>query len=104
MKAAAVLALVLSFVTPPVVWTAAPEASPKAGSVSLAAPTTAACALVRSAAKAEKTFSTDWAATLDRQPQDPRPAAGSARGNPATSPSHFDLDNPPLAPRPPPLG
>jgi hypothetical protein len=103
MKAAAVLALVLSFVTPPVVWTAAPEASPKAGSVSLAAPTTAACALVRSAAKAEKTFSTDWAAMLDRRPPHPVQASAVARLDGATSLSHLDLDNPPLAPRPPPF-
>ena len=103
MRFAAVLALVLSFVTPPIVWSSAPEASPKAGAVSLAAPSGAACALVRSAAKAEKTFSSDWAATLDRELQHPAQASAAARVNAARSLSHLDLDNPPLAPRPPPL-
>ena len=103
MRFAAALALMLSFVTPPVVWSGAPEASPKAGAVSLAAPSGAACALVRNAAKAEKTFSSDWAATLDRQPQHPTQASATARVDAAISLSHLDLDNPPLAPRPPPL-
>jgi hypothetical protein len=103
-RAGLILALVLSVVPPPVVWSGTAETSPPAGAVSLAAPSGAACALLRGAAKAEKTFTTDWAASPDRLPQHPASVTPVARVDAAASLSHLDLDNPPLAPRPPPLG
>jgi hypothetical protein len=103
MRPMVVLALIAGVIAPPVPWTAAPEAAPKAAASALAAPASPACALVRNAAKAEKTFSTDWAAAVDCQPRHPASAVATARIDAATSPSHLDLDSPPLAPRPPPL-
>jgi hypothetical protein len=106
MRAAVVLALILGVVAPPVPWIASAEATaqerPKAGIAALASPVSAACALVRSSAKAEKTFGGDWFATIDRQPRHPASEHAIVRVAPTTQPSHLDLDNPPLAPRPPP--
>jgi len=107
MRAAVVLALVLGVVAPPVPWTA-PEApafggSRDAASGAVAPPVSAACSLVRSSAKAEKTFGGDWLATLDRRPHHPASEHAIVRVAPTTQASHLDLDNPPLAPRPPPL-
>ena len=107
MRATVVLALILGVVAPPVPWIASPEAtsqeSPKAGATALASPVSSACALIRSSAKAEKTFGGDWLAALDRQPHHPASEHAIVRIAPTTHPSHLDLDNPPLAPRPPPL-
>ena len=104
MRAALVLALVIGVIAPPVPWTASPESTPRTGMTALASPVSAACALVRSSAKAEKTFGGDWLATVDRQPHHPASEHALVRVAPTTQPSHLDLDNPPLAPRPPPLG
>jgi hypothetical protein len=107
MRAGLILALILSVVAPPVPWIVSPEAGsqqpPKADATALASPVSSACALVRSSAKAEKTFGGDWLAALDRQPHHPSRAQAIVRIAPTTQPSHLDLDNPPLAPRPPPL-
>ena len=103
MRAGLILALILSVVAPPVPWIAAPDTAPKAGMSALASPVGSACALVRSSAKAEKTFGGDWLAALDRQPHHPASEHAIVRIAPTTQPSHLDLDNPPLAPRPPPL-
>lgn len=103
MRATVVLALIVGVIAPPVPWMAAPDAAPKAGVTALASPVSAACALVRSSAKAEKTFGGDWVAAPDRQPGHPASAHAIVRIAPTTQPSHLDLDNPPLAPRPPPL-
>jgi|SRR5688500_18113718 len=107
MRPTLVLALILGVVAPPVPWTA-PEAvsheRPKEGVTALASPVSAACALVRSSAKAEKTFGGDGLATLDRQPRHRASEHAIVRIAPTTQPFHFNLDNPPLAPRPPPFG
>lgn len=104
MRAAVVLALILGVVAPPVPWTASPEVTPKTGSSALASPVASTCALVRSSAKAEKAFGGDWLATIDRQPHHPASEHAIVRVAPTTQTSHLDLDNPPLAPRPPPVG
>ena len=105
MRAAVVLALILGVVAPPVPWTAPEPASqeqPQAGAPALASPTTS-CAWVRGSVKAEKTFSGDRLATIDRQPRRPASEHAVVRIAPATQSSQLALDNPPLAPRPPPL-
>jgi hypothetical protein len=101
---AAVLALVLIFVTPPVVWQSAPEASLKAGASALASPANTASTLVRSAAKVDKTLSTDAMATLAGRPLHTMEVAAVARVDALASLDRLELDVPPLAPRPPPLG
>ena len=103
MRATVVLALILGVIAPPVPWIAAPDAAPKAGALAMASPVSSACALVRSSAKAEKTCGGDWLATLDRQPHHPASEHAIVRIAPTLHSSHLDLDNPPLAPRPPPL-
>jgi hypothetical protein len=103
MRAAVVFALILGVVAPPVPWIAAPEAAPEAGATALASPVSSACALVRSSAKAEKTFGGDWLATLDRQPHHPASEHAIVRVRPTAHTANLDLDNPPLAPRPPPV-
>jgi hypothetical protein len=102
-RAAVVLALVIAVSAPPVPWTVSPDAAPKAGATALASPVSAACALVRGSAKAEKTFAGDPFAAIDRQPRHPAGQHAIVRATPNAQPSHLDLDNPPLAPRPPPL-
>ena len=103
MRAPVVLALILSIVAPPMTWAGASEGSSPAGISSLAAPAATICKLGRNTAKADKTFSTDWAAALDRQPQHPAPEDAIVVVARAASLSHLDLDTPPLAPRPPPF-
>ena len=103
MRAGLILALVLSVVTPPLPWTAALEGAPKAGATALGSPVSWACALGRNSAKAEKTFAGDWLATPDRQPAHPAGAHAIVRVAPTAPPPHLDLDNPPLAARPPPV-
>ncbi len=104
MRAAFVLALVLSVASPPVAWSAMADSSPKTGaSVSLASTASAASQLVRDTAKAEKTFSGGWLTAPDA-PAHHQEFAGSVLVVHQTSqPPNLSLDCPPLAPRPPPL-
>jgi hypothetical protein len=103
MRPAVVLALVVGVAAPPLTWGRAPDLSANAGAAALASPSATICKLGRNSAKAEKTFAGEWAATLDRQPQDPASGHAIVRVAPAAQASHLDLDTPPIAPRPPPL-
>jgi hypothetical protein len=104
MRAAFVLALLVSVASPPVAWSAMADSSPKAGaSVSLASTASAASQLVRDTAKAEKTFSGGWL-TAPEAPAHHQEFEGSVLVVHQTSqPPNLSLDCPPLAPRPPPL-
>ena len=104
MRAAFVLALVLSVASPPVAWGAMADSPLKpVASVSLASSTSAASQLVRDVAKAEKTFSGGWLTAPDA-PATSHEFAASALVVHSTTPSpNLSLDCPPLAPRPPPL-
>jgi hypothetical protein len=103
MRTRLALALILCIAVPPMAWTATPDSSPSAGASSLASPAAAACALVRNSANAEKTLSGDWSAGLDGQPHHPASEHAVFLPERTTDPSHLDLDNPPVAPRPPPF-
>jgi len=104
MRAAFVLALVLSVSTPPVAWSAMADSPLKPGaSVSLASATSAASQLVRDTAKAEKTFSGGWQA-VPEAPTYHQAFEGSVLVvDQTTQPPNLSLDSPPLAPRPPPI-
>ena len=82
MRAAFVLALLLSVASPPMAWSAMADSSPKPGaSVSLASTASAASQLVRDTAKAEKTFSGGWL-TAPEAPAHHQEFEGSALGRP----------------------
>lgn len=104
MRAAFVLALVLSVSSPPVAWTAMADARLKSpASVSLASTTSAASQLARDTAKAEKTLAGGSligpVALADHHEFD-----GSVLVvQQAPPPPNLPLDCPPLAARPPPL-
>jgi hypothetical protein len=103
MRTRLALALILCMAAPPIAWTAAPDSSPAAGTSSLAAPAGGAWALVRNSATAEKTCAADWTVALHPQPHLPSSQHTVVRVERAVDLPHLDLDNPPLAPRPPPL-
>jgi hypothetical protein len=105
MRAAFVLALLLSLVTPPGVWPPGPESSSGKGAATAAmgSPAGAVCQLVRDCAKADKTFSSSWLPALDRAASFPlivdfdRPIAHASLLH------AIAIDCPPLSPRPPPV-
>jgi hypothetical protein len=104
MRAAVVLALILSVAAPPLVSSMAAAASPiGAAESAMAPPAGGLCKLVRDSAKAEKTFSNGWFAAPQRVAT--MPAIASAEGAIAPAPQlhAFAIDALPLAPRPPPL-
>ena len=103
MRAAFVVALLLSLATPPGVWQTRPEttAGKGAAAAAMSSPAGAICQLVRDFAKADKTFSGGWLPAVDR--------AGVPRVLDFDHPlAHASLlraiaiDCPPLSPRPPP--
>ena len=104
MRAAFVLALILSVAAPPLASSLAAAASPVGATESaMAPPAGALCKLVRESAKAEKTFSSGWFAAPERAAS--LPSLGVADTDvPPSSPLHaIGFDAPPLAPRPPPI-
>lgn len=104
MRAAFVLALVLSVASPPVAWRAMADSSPKAGApVSLASTTSAASQLVRDTANADKTFSGGWQAAAEAPVHHQEFEGSVLLVHQTSQPPNLSLDCPPLAPRPPPL-
>ena len=104
MRAAFVLALILSVAAPPLasLLLAAASATVAAESA-LAPPAGALCKLVRDSAKAEKTFSSGWFAAPERVAIVPAIALADNPIAPAPPLHAIAIDAPPLAPRPPPL-
>ena len=104
MRAAFVLALILSMTAPPLAsLMVAAAASAVAAESALAPPAGALCKLVRDSAKAEKTFTPGWVAASQRLAI--LPALACADDVTAHAPQFHALaiDRPPLAPRPPPI-
>jgi hypothetical protein len=104
MRAAFVLALILSVTTPPLASLMVAATSPAVAAESaLAPPAGALCKLVRESAKAEKTFANGWFAAPQRL--EVLPALAYADDVIAHAPQLHALaiDLPPLAPRPPPI-
>ena len=104
MRAAFVLALILSVTAPPLASLLVAAAAPAAAAESaLAPPAGALCKLVRDSAKAEKTFASGGVAAPQRLAV--LPALAYADDVIAHAPQWHALaiDIPPLAPRPPPL-
>ena len=104
MRAAFVLALLLSLATPPGLWPAGDSASPhQGGAAAMSAPAGALCQLVRDTATAEKTHSGGWCAAIERASSLSLPI-DSDHPRPHASQLHaIAIDSPPLAPRPPPF-
>jgi hypothetical protein len=105
MRAAFVLALILSVAAPPLASSMAAAASASGAAESaLAPPAGALCKLVRDSAKAEKTFSGGWfAAAAQRVAMVPAIAFADVAIAHTPQSHALAIDSPPLAPRPPPL-
>ncbi|HEX4915000.1 MAG TPA: hypothetical protein VFV51_13625 [Vicinamibacterales bacterium] len=103
MRAAFVLALLVSLAAPPGGWQAGVNASPPPDARDgLSAPPGVVCQLVRDCGKAEKTFSGGWSAALSRAFSLPRPLDSDHPSAHAPQRRAIAIDSPPLAPRPPP--
>jgi hypothetical protein len=104
MRAAFVLALLLSLATPPGQWLAGDNASShQGGAATMSAPAGALCQLVRDTGKSEKTFSGGWCAAIERASSPSLPVNPDRRRAHASPLPALALDCPPLAPRPPPF-
>jgi hypothetical protein len=104
MRAAFVLALILSVAAPPLASSMAAAATAVGATESaLAPPAGALCKLVRDSAKAEKTFSSGWFAAPQRVAMLPSIAFTNDAIAHAPQLHALAIDIPPLAPRPPPL-
>ena len=104
MRAAFVLALMLSVAAPPLAsLMVAAATSAAAAESALAPPAGALCKLVRDSAKAEKTFSNGWFAAPQRVATLPAIAFADDAIAPAPQLHAIAIDLPPLAPRPPPI-
>ena len=104
MRAAFVLALILSVASPPVAWSAMGDSLPRAGaSASLASTASAASQLVRDTTTAEKTFSGGWLSAPEAPVHHQEFAGSVVVVHQTSQPPNLSLDCPPLAPRPPPL-
>jgi hypothetical protein len=102
MRATFVLAVILSFATPQVSWTAAALSRDASPSISLTAPG-APSQLVRSIVKAEKTVGFGGAVLTEHVALFlPIGSIDSVSAQTCDAPQ-LDLEGPPLAPRPPPL-
>ena len=102
MRATFVLAVILSFATPQVSWTAAALSRDASPSISLTAPG-ATSQLVRSVVKAEKTVSFGGAVLTEHVALVPAIGSIDFVSAQTCDAPHLDLEGPPLAPRPPPL-
>ena len=103
MRAVFVLATILCLAAPPLTWGAIELSSPGTSSMSMAAPSTSTSQLIRAIAKAEKTFAFGYALAHASvielvPPDDARHVAEVDDETPSPA-----SDQPPLAPRPPPL-
>jgi hypothetical protein len=104
MRAAFVLATILSLSLPQVSWSAFDVSSSSAGSMSMASSATIVTQIVRAVAKAEKTFSTGCAIPHSAPTLLLPEFSGAFNTGLPPDPPNVDLEGPPLAPRPPPLG
>ena len=105
MRALFVLATVLCLTAPPLCWGARGAIDPASGassSMSLAAAPTAATQVSRAIAKVDRIFGLNLAIAA-AGPALVRPAQHDARVSHAPDAPSLDLENPPLAARPPPL-
>lgn len=104
MRAAFILALLLSLATPPGVWQKAPEtAAGKGAAAAMSSPVGAICQLVRDFAKADKTFSGGWLPAIDRSAAIPAVLDFDHPLAHASLLHAVAIDSPPLSPRPPPM-
>jgi hypothetical protein len=104
MRAAFVLALILSVAAPPAAWPTAGNATPAgAADSAMASPAGALCQLVRDSAKAEKSFSNGWFAAPPRTATLLPPSDADDAFAHASQLHSLAIDSPPVAPRPPPL-
>ena len=103
MRAIFVLAALLSFATPSVSWSAMELSRDSSGSITLATPF-AGSQIVRAApVKTDKVFGSGFAIPTDRPAFVPHFVSIERSEVRTTDPPNLDLDNPPLAPRPPPV-
>ena len=103
MRAAFVLALILSVAAPPLASSMVATASPSGAESALAPPAGALCKLVRDSVKAEKTFSGGCFAAAQRVAMVLAIAFADDAIAHAPQLRAMAIDAPPLAPRPPPL-
>lgn len=102
MRVIFVLVTVLSVGAPPITWGAIEVSSAGSASVAMAAPSPGGSLLIRTFAKVDKTFGAGLAIVADAQPLfNPHYTVDGHSLGCDESPN-LDLDNPPLAPRPPP--
>lgn len=103
MRAMFVLAAILSLATPQVSWSAMALSREAPSSWSLAAPASATQLVRGVAAKTDKTCSSGLAVPAERPALFAHFVSLECGVVRAADPPNLDLDNPPLAPRPPPL-
>jgi len=106
MRAVLVLATILSLALPPVAWGASGRLDPSSAatsSMSLAAPATAASQIARAIVKTDNSFGLGCAIRPDIQALDLSADALALDAGHASESPNVDLEEPPLAPRPPPL-
>ena len=105
MRAVFILATILTLAAPPVTWVAAVDvSSPVASSMSIGSQAAFASHVVRAIAKSDKTFNFGCALAAEA-PSLLLPAGSVELQTLAVpDPPNLDLQQPPLAPRPPPLG
>lgn len=103
MRAAVLLALILSVGAPVAAWPTIGEASPAGvATAAMSTPAGAVSQLVRDSAKAEKTFSNGCFAAPPRTATLPELADADVALTHAAERHALAIDSPPLAPRPPP--
>ena len=103
MRAIFVLATILSFATPQVSWSSIALSREAASSWSLAAPGPGSQLVRAVASKTDKTCGAGLAIAADRPALVAHFISIECSEVRASDPPNLDLDNPPLAPRPPPL-
>ncbi len=103
MRAFLVLATILSFATPQVSWSAMALSREAPSSWSLSAPASSLQIVRGVAAKTDKAFGAGLALPADRPALFAHFISIERSEVRASDPPNLDLDNPPLAPRPPPF-
>ena len=98
-----VLAALLSFATPSVSWSAMELSRDSSGSISLATPFSGSQIVRAAPVKTDKVFGSGFAIAADRPPFFPHYVSIDSGGIRTSDPPNLDLNNPPLAPRPPPV-
>jgi hypothetical protein len=98
-----VLATILSLATPQVSWSAMALSREAPSSWSLAAPGAASQSVRAVVSKTDKTFGCGFAVPAERPALCAHFASVDCAAVRSSDPPNLDLDNPPLAPRPPPF-